>query len=116
MCCITAQHAQSDANRGAEDMTRTATVFAAIAAAFGLAMLGGGIAQADPPGNTPNDPHNARVFCDMVAANPTPTGMSTAIDDMSQNLNNDDVVDAAAYAMMYTCPQYRPVFRQLMAR
>jgi hypothetical protein len=75
-------------------------------------VLGGGTAHADPPGNTPNDPINARAFCVDVANNPTPSGMAVAVAHLSQQLDTDDTVDGAAYGLLYVCPEYRSLFSQ----
>ncbi len=81
-----------------------------------LGAVGSGTAHADPPGNTPNDAPNARIFCEHLDRNPTVDGFVAAFRDIRAQVSEDDAVDAVSYAMMYTCPQYRPLLDQAVNR
>lgn len=70
--------------------------------------LGAGVASADPPGNTPNDPANGRRMCELIAQDPTPGGVKAALNVLGESdLDVDDKVDALAYGVLYVCPEYR---------
>ena len=86
-------------------------VIAAAGTGIALALvLGGGTAHADPPGATPNDPNNGRIFCNAIAANPTPAGVRAAMRGLMAQVNVDDTIDGMAYGLMYVCPEYHELF------
>ncbi len=91
--------------------------FAVIGMLFVVAPVGS--ANADPAGATPNDEHNSYAVCSALNANPTTAGLRGIMLQMAGDLVQqegdpgvkDDVIDAVAYAVLYTCPQYGYVLR-----
>lgn len=92
-------------------MSATRVIVASTGTALAV-VLTSGTAHADPVGATPNDPQNARTFCMEVGANPTPSGLIAAGNNLARQLSQDDTVDGIAYGLLYVCPEYRGLFAQ----